>query len=110
MSKCYKVKKKKNRDPKSTATSNFILIVVVMVTLKRSEVIFKLLQNFFERREIVSQSAVLKCRKAPYFYLLTFTVHKVYIVINFISFIDNVISLYSLSEAFMFVFLHDRIL
>lgn len=82
----------------------------MVILNKHSEVIFKLLQNFFERREIMSQSAVLKCRKAPYIYELTFAVHKVYIVINFISFIDNVISLYSLSgEAVMFVFLHNCI-
>lgn len=35
--------------------------------------------------------------------LLTFNVHKVYIVSNFISFIDNVISLYTLSKAIMLV-------
>lgn len=61
-----KKKKNKNRDPKSAATSNFILIVVVMVTLtKHSEVIFKLLRNFFEGNRLkiysteVSKSSLL---------------------------------------------------
>lgn len=45
MLKCSKVKKK--TDPKSAATSNFILIVVVKVTLtKYSEVIFNVLKHF----------------------------------------------------------------
>lgn len=46
----------------------------------------------------MSQSAVLKCRKAPNILYIR------YIVINFVSFIDNVISLYSLSQAFICLF------
>lgn len=95
MLKCSKVKKK--RDPNSAATSNFVLIVVVKVTLtKHSEVIFNLLKQF------LSESAVLKCRIAPYVYQLTFAVHKVNIAVNFISFIDDVISSHSLPEALCF--------
>lgn len=66
-------------------------------------------EAFLKEKEIVSLSSVLKCQEAPYFYQLTLTVHKVYIVINFISFIDNVISLYSRSEAFVCV-LHNPVL
>lgn len=77
--------KKRTRDPESAATSNFILIVVMLTLIKR--LFSNYYETFLKEKEIVSLSSVLKCWEAPYFYQLTLTVHKVYIVINFISFI-----------------------
>lgn len=71
-----------NRNPKSAATSDFILIVMIFI-------------GYFK---IYKRSSP----KSEEFSFITFTVHMVYIVSNFISFIDNVITLYSLKPLCLF--------
>lgn len=83
-----------NQDSKSAATSNCILIVVVIINIAKPLLV------------ILKTRLCHTCEENPLL-VLTLTVHKAYNVSNFISFIENVISLYPLSRTVMRV-LHDH--
>lgn len=57
---------RKVRDPKSAATSNCILIVVVLMIWANIDRSFWITWRLFFKRTVVWTSAVLKCLKAPF--------------------------------------------
>lgn len=57
---------RKVRDPKSAATSNCILIVVILMIWANIDRSFWITWRLFFKRTVVWTSAVLKCLKAPF--------------------------------------------